>query len=148
MLVDTNIMGQLLNYIYNNYAIAFIMCLLGSFIKDAIDGLNNSNTLNIKKIFVSTIFSSFLAGAASDWIKLKISFGGYLFICLIIGMWGFWILKCASNSSIMYIFFKKLFKNLSGPLAKSISDAANEIDNVEKKNKDETTHNKEDNNIN
>lgn len=117
---------MIIDYLINNFMISFVMCLLGSLIKDMFDNMQNSSKLSIKKIFISTIFSSFLAASLVDWLRIKISFGAMLLICLLVGMWGFWILKWITKYANVYLLFSNVLKNVNNNIANGVANTMDE----------------------
>lgn len=106
---------MIIDYLINNYLISFIMCLLGSLLKDMVQNIQNSKKLNIRKIFISTLFSSFLAASILDYLTAKFSFPVVIMCCLIIGVWGFWLLQLVTRHDTFLLFISKIFKKVIPP---------------------------------
>lgn len=115
---------MIIDYLLNNYLVSFVMCLLGSLLKDISENLRNSKKLNIRKIFISTLFSSFLAASIMDFLITKLAFPFVIFCDLLIGVWGFWILQWVTSYPNFYAFISKMFKNFVP--TEFIGDAMNE----------------------
>lgn len=119
----------LLDYIYNKFAITLLLCIIGSSIKEYRYAINNKNKIDLKKILLSSIFSSFLLCACSEYIVLP--FSSYAFISILLSMWGFTLIELSLNSRIVVTFIKILFKTTKSIILKSISSTMDEIQKQE-----------------
>ena len=114
-----------LNYIYQ-YALTFFICLLGAFIKDYYDTIVKDNIkIKISRVLISALFSSVILCTIDSYLNLKFSL--YVFISIFLGIWGFNILEFIMNSKIVLITIKNIFKHMSHPVTKGISDTITEI---------------------
>ena len=121
---------SLLDWLYQDYSIIFLLCLLGSFTHDIYDTAKNNTKINVKSIISSSLICSILLSVVIDHLN-KYSIDVKIAICFFIGMW--------SNNIIGYMinwnFVKKLFynylKNTEGTISKSISTTLDEIENDE-----------------
>lgn len=127
----SNDMLNLLNYLYNDFTVSFVICLSGAIIKDLIDTYKNNTKINIKQIILATIFTTILLCAIKVYID--INFNIYILICIVSGMWGDEILRLFTNSTIVVLILKKVLKLISNPISDLISDT---IDDIEKKEED------------
>ena len=121
---------SLLDWLYQDYSIIFLLCLLGSFTHDIYDTAKNNTKINVKSIISSSLICSILLSVVIDRLN-KYSIDVKIAISFFIGMW--------SNNIIGYMinwnFVKKLFynylKNTEGTISKSISTTLDEIENDE-----------------
>lgn len=123
----------LLEYLYKKFAVTFVLCLMGAFLKQSTLSTKKVNKIRIADIFSPTIFSTILICAISDY--LKVSFSVYTVICLLIGMWGSTLFKLFLNAEFMKRLVKIFLKNISGPLAKGAKELAEELEEEEQKEK-------------
>ena len=123
-------MLNLLNYLYNDFAVSFVICLCGSLIRDAIDTYKNNTKINIRILTVYSVFSTILLCAIRAYMNMD--FNIYIFICILIGMWSNSIVNTFTNSKIVLLLLKKLLKNIKDPVAKAISDTTEEIEKDKK----------------
>ena len=115
----------LLDYIYH-YTLTFFICLLGGYIKDCYDTIVKDNAkIMISRILISALFGSVVICAIDSFIHVK--FSTYVFISLCCGIWGFNILQLVLNSKVVLSTLKNIFKHISNPIAKGISDTITEI---------------------
>ena len=121
----------LLDYIYH-YTLTFFICLLGAFIRDCYDTIVKDNVkIMISRIMISSLFASVLICAIDSVIKVKFSI--YVFLALFCGIWGFNILKLILNSKVVLSTIKNIFKHISSPITKGISDTITEMKEEDKK---------------
>ena len=120
--METNI---IIRYLYQ-YSITFCICLLGSFVKDVYDTIINKTTINIMKILISTVFTSFIMCEIYDLLNL--SFPAYVFCSFFIGMWGFSLIQSSLNYKYVFIIFKNILSQISQPIFKGISKGMQEIE--------------------
>lgn len=141
----------LLDYLYNKFAITFVLCLIGAFIKECAKEYNNPiekkekrNVLNMKIVLSSSIFCTFLMCAIAEYANIQFTI--YALICVIAGMWSSIIIRAAMNFRFMKTFLINFFKNL-GPVFKASSKAIQELENTDdnKDNKKESLRLKEEN---
>ena len=125
----------LLDFLYNNFAVTFLMCMIGAFIRESMGTVNGSNTdrLSIKKIIASTIFSTFVMCACANY--LKISFSIYAAICVFVGMWGYTLVRLALTGKFVKQAISKAAKIFPNALLKVASSIVEE-DNKDAKDED------------
>lgn len=128
--MQTAEIAQIVAYI-SNYLLAFIVSMLGAFSNDAMIALKKQRKMNLLRIIIPSIFSAFLLCALEDYFN--VSFQIYMFICFFFGMWSFNLLKVCTNSKIILIFAKNLFKILKDPISKSVSETIVEMEKDDKK---------------
>lgn len=126
----SNDIFNLLNYLYNDFAVSFVICLCGAIIKDVIDTYKNTTKIKIEKIIFSSIFIAVLLCAINGYINIE--FNIYIFVCLLTGLWSENIIKIFTSSKIILIFLNKFLSNFADPLFKSISDTIDEYNGVKK----------------
>lgn len=126
----------LLEFLYNKFAVTFLMCLIGACIRESLASSKKSDTLNIKKIVASTVFSTFLMCACADY--LDIPFSVYAIVSIFCGMWGLALVKLAMNGKFVHSLLVNIAKKFADPIVKSAIDSASNLD------KKETDNNKED----
>lgn len=125
---------SLLDWLYQDYSIVFIVCLLGAFAHDIYDTAKNDSKINIKSIISSSLICSIILSVVIDYFN-KYSLSTRIAICFFTGMW--------SNNIIGYVinwnFVKKLFcnylKNTKGTISKSLSTTLEDMEKEEKKKK-------------
>lgn len=146
----------LLEFLYKKFAVTFILCLVGSFIREVSITTKGktSKMLSIKKIVTSTVFSTFLMCACSEYVDLP--FSVYAIINVLCGMWGLAIVDLLITDNFLLKFLRKLIKKIASPLLKifveSVAEVAEEKQkekenskkkSKKKKNKEELTDNEE-----
>lgn len=117
-------MNTITSYVYT-YTLTFVVCFLGCFVKDLYDTVKKNTRINIIKIFISAIFVSITICAVNEYIEMK--FPVYIFISFFSGLWGFVILENAFNLKLVLIVVKNIFKRISNPITKGVSDSIEEI---------------------
>lgn len=122
----SNDMLNLLNYLYNDFTVSFVICLCGAIIKDVIDTYKNSTKINIRQIILSTIFTTILLCAIRVYITIE--FNIYILVCIVAGMWGDSILQAFTNSTIIITILKKILKSINDPLSNVISHTIDELE--------------------
>ena len=130
--MDSISFAMLLEYLYQKFIVTFILCLIGSFIKESIGGTTKPTRLNPLKILVSALFASILMCAVVDYIDLPFSI--YALIAVVVGIWSPQLVQTVMNAKFMKRFTRNFFKQVSDPIAKAAVAAAEELD---KENKDE-----------
>ena len=121
----------ILDYIYH-YTLTFFICLLGAFIKDCYDTMVKNNIrIKISKILISALFSSVVICTVDSYMNMN--FPLYVFVSIFLGLWGFNLLEIILNSKIVLVAMKNIFKHISNPISKGISDTITEIKEEDKK---------------
>ena len=133
----------LLEFLYNQFAVTFIFCLVGSWIREATRSVTSkdkeSKMLSIKRIVTSTMFSTFLMCACAEYIDLP--FSVYAIASVFCGMWGLVIVKITMNGKFITKFFASMAKKFTVPLIKSAVESASEI--IEEQSKDDQKQTKD-----
>lgn len=134
----------LLEFLYNHFAVTFVFCLVGSWIRESTRSTmskdKKSKMLDIKRIVTSTVFSTFLMCACAEYIDLP--FGVYAITSVFCGMWGLVIVNFAMSGKFMSKFISNFAKKLTGPILKSAVESASEI-LKENENKDDQKQTKD-----
>lgn len=112
--------------------LTFIICLIGSSIKDIYDTLKDKDSkVNILKILISSIMSTMVVFSLSDYIYKSINPKLYLLIGTVVGTLGFEIIGFVSNLSI-----KKIMHSITKKVSNiDLSDIEFEDDDDEKNDK-------------
>lgn len=130
----------LLDYIYNKFALTFLIAILGVVIRTLMSNVSAKQKVSIGKVLASTVFSTILMCAIRELIPF--TFTVYVLVCVIVGMWSMKIVSLVMDSKFMTKFISKYLKSIAGPVAKSLSDALDgEDDNVDEEKS--TTNNKD-----
>ena len=87
----------LLEFLYNEFAVTFVFCFLGSCIRSISQTKkqDESKSFNVKRIVISTIFSTLLMCTFTEYIDLQ--FEVYAFASFFCGLWGLQLCKIAMN---------------------------------------------------
>lgn len=143
----------LLEFLYNRFAVTFLMCMFGSFMREAFlpNKKTKSKMLNSKKIVTSTVFSTFLMCTIADYIDL--TFSAYIVLSIICGIWGLWIVQIAVNQNFVVKFLMKLIEKIPDSIIKDTAKSASEAlcdccknnEDEDKKDSDSTKVENEDN---
>lgn len=135
----------LLEFLYNEFAVTFIFCFVGSWIREAmrLKKKDESKILNIKKIATSTVFSTFLMCACAGYIDLP--FEVYAAISVICGMWGIVIINIVINGKFISKIAVKLAKKISDPILKTAVETASEYLEEQEKQEKNLNENKDEN---
>lgn len=134
--MDSIYLSLLLEYLYNKFAVTFILCLIGAFLKQS---TLNSSSRKVSKIKISSllspaIFSTILICAISEY--LEVSFSVYAVICVLAGMWSSILLKLFLSISFIKKIVAMLLRNIAGPISKYSKEIAEELDDIEKEEKE------------
>ena len=126
----------LLEFLYNEFAVTFVFCCIGSWIREAmrLKKKDESKILNIKRIVTSTVFSTFLMCACLEYIDLQ--FEVYALVSVFCGMWGLTIINMVVSGKFVIELVKNIIKSLiKNPFVKTVIDTAS--DSLEEENKKE-----------
>lgn len=137
--------GMFLEYLYNSFSITFLMCLLGVITKEYFSAVKNTKLIPIGKIILISIFSTIIMCAISNYINIPFSL--YVLLCIIVGIWGEYLIRIVTNSKIIRIFAKNLKNNIKDPIGKTIAQTVEDLDitntdDEEKRDSDEETEKK------
>lgn len=136
----------LLEFLYNEFAVTFVFCCVGSWIREAmrLKKKDESKILNIKRIVTSTVFSTFLMCACAGYIDLP--FEVYAAISVICGMWGLVIINVVISGKFMNKVAVKIAKKISDPILKSAVEVASEYAEEQEKQKEKDLKDNKDEN--
>ena len=110
----------LLEYLYKKFIVTFILCLIGSFIRESLGGSTKITQISPTRITGSAVFGSIIMCALLEYIKVPFSI-----------------------YNIMKKFTKNLLKQVKDPIAKAIVSTEQEIANeIEKDNDEQKEENK------
>lgn len=123
----------LLDYLYSNFAVTFILSIIGVVIRLVVKNVGAKQRISIGRFVASAVFSTILLCALRNYVD--IDFSVYVFLCIVVGMWSPNIVSVVLDSKFMANLLKKYLKGVSEPIAKSLSDA------LEDENKKDTTDN-------
>ena len=141
--MGTTTFTLLLDYLYNKFAVTFILSIIGISIKEMVDNVNAGRRISISKVLASTVFSTIVMCAVRECINF--SFGVYALLCVIASMWSPWLISLVMNTKVAGAIIKKCVKvTLPGPITDTIEDVVDEqIKSAEEKagskTKDENT---------
>ena len=123
----------LLDYLYSNFAVTFILSIIGVVIRLVVKNVGAKQRISIGRFVASAVFSTILLCALRNYVD--IDFSVYVFLCIVVGMWSPNIVSVVLDSKFMTSLLKKYLKGVSEPIAKSLSDA------LEDENKKDTADN-------
>ena len=113
----------------SKYLLAFVICILGAFTKQAYTAVKRKQTINLLQVLAPSIFGAFVMTAAQDHWKL--SFATYALANFIIGMNTSWILDVFTSKQVLLSALAKFSAKSSDAataLAGSLAQAALEED--------------------
>ena len=124
---DTITVDILLEFLYNEFAVTFVFCFLGSCIRSISQTKkqDESKSFNVKRIVISTIFSTLLMCTFTEYIDLQ--FEVYAFASFFCGLWGLQLCKIAMNIKFIDKFLKVIAKSVGNSIIKGASESASEI---------------------
>lgn len=131
----------LLEYLYKKFIVTFILCLIGSFIRESLGGSTKITQISPTRITGSAVFGSIIMCALLEYIKVPFSI--YACITIVVGIWSPQLLQLVMDANIMKKFTKNLLKQIKDPIAKAIVSTEQEIANeIEKDNDEQKEENK------
>lgn len=132
----------LLEFLYDKFAITIVFCFFGSFVKEYMSSRNtDSNSkkkgskFSLGKVIISSIFSTILVCVAADYISVDLHFEVYALISIIVGIWGFGIVKCIVDKKFLSTFLGSISKSIANPILKSAAESASKVLEDEDKDK-------------
>ena len=133
---------DLLDYILNRFLVVFIICFIGSFVKDLYDTYLNLSPIYIKRITISSMFAAVVLCAGFEYFEVSIAL--FVLICFFSGIWSFKVLEVMMNWEMVKVLLKHLFKNTKTIIGNAVSETMEELDkNSSEENKELDTNNKE-----
>ena len=116
----------LLEFLYNRFAVTFVMCFVGSWMRGVF--MNNKNErkiFDIKRVVISTLFSTFLMCACSVYLNLKVEV--YILLSVLCGMWGLAIMKLVMSENFLLLLVKNFSKKVADPIVKGTMEAVTQV---------------------
>ena len=123
--------SDFLEYLYDKFAVTFILCIVGVFIKECIGNVRRNKKFNVKRILSSVIISSVIMCAISG--NLSLNFEWYALVNILFGAWSNTIASFVLSSKFMTKYVPKFLRNIANPLAKTIADVLEDDDNENSK---------------
>lgn len=122
---------SLLYYIYNRFAVTFLMCFLGVLISQVLNIISS----DFKKIAPVNVFSMSLQSvlvtvvmcSAQDYIEIK-SFNTYVLCCVVMGIWSPVIIRVITNVKILKKFIINMSKKMKDPIIKAVGETIDQIE--------------------
>ena len=130
----------LLEFLYNKFAVTFVFCSVGYFIREFTSKDKKSKTSIIKKFVITTMFSTFLMCACAEYIDLPI--GVYAIFSIFCGIWGLQIINIVVSGNFFKKFTHALSKLITNPVIKSAVETASDVFDEQQK-EEETEDNKD-----
>lgn len=136
--MDNYTLGLLLDYLYNKFAVTFILSLVGASMREVfVTNRNRKNHIKISKLLTSAIMVTVLLCALGELYKFD--FSVYVLVCVMCGLWGeFIVTRILLNRRIMISFIINLFKKLGGSFSSAAAEALAEEDKNKKSNRKKT----------
>lgn len=137
--MDSIYVSLFLEYLYKKFAVTFILCLIGAFLKQSTLNSKKANKIKLSSLFSPTIFSTILMCAVVDYIEMNFSI--YAVVCVLVGMWSSILLKLFLDTKFIKKLVAIVLKKVSGPLSEYSDELIEEIEEEQKedKNKDESS---------
>ena len=127
--MDGIYMSLLLEYLYKKFAVTFILCLIGAFLKQSTLNSRNAKKIRLVSLFSPTIFSTILMCVVIDYIEMDFSL--YAVVCVLVGMWSNILLKLFLDTKFIKKLVAIVLKKVSGPLSQYSEELMDEISNDE-----------------
>lgn len=139
MSTESTMVNELLSYLYGSFLITYVLCVIGSLIKDVMNVSKKKSKIYIKSILISSILvTSIICVIGSQY---KIDFSLYVVLCLLGGACSGSICNLFMNNKLLIILTKVIGKNIKDPVAKIISDTVEEMDKLENESKKDKDNN-------
>lgn len=129
--------SDFLEYLYDKFAVTFILCIVGVFIKECIGNVRRNKKFKVKRILSSVIVSTAIMCAIGS--NLSLSFEWYALVNILFGAWSNSIASFVLSSKFMTKYIPKFLHNLANPIAKTIADVLEDDDNDKKDSKKSTS---------
>ena len=124
-----------LDWLYQDYSMVFLICLIGSFTHDIYDTAKNNTKINVKSIISSSLICSILLSVVTDYFY-KYSINTRIAICFFVGMWSNNIIGYIMNWDFVKTLFRNYLKNAKGVAQKTLNSTLEEIEEINEKDKD------------
>ena len=108
----------------SNYLLAFTVCFIGTFIREAHTANVTRTKIQIGRILAEAIAAAFVSNAINKYLcdKFQIVLEIRMTICFVAGFWSDSILDLLSNRTLIISFIRGLLGNF-GSIGKAISEA-------------------------
>ena len=126
MSTESTMVNELLSYLYGSFLITYVLCVIGSLIRDVMNMSKKKSKIHIKSILISSILVTSIICAIGN--KYKIDFSIYVLLCLLGGACSGSICNILMNNKLLLILTKVIGKNIKDPVTKIISETVEEID--------------------
>lgn len=137
MSTESTMVNELLSYLYGSFLITYVLCVIGSLIRDVMNMSKKKSKIHIKSILISSILVTSIICAIGN--KYKIDFSIYVLFCLLGGACSGSICNIFMNNKLLLILTKVIGKNIKDPVTKIISETVEEIDKLESESKENKT---------
>lgn len=147
--MDSIYISLFLEYLYKKFAVTFILCLIGAFLKQSTLNSKKANKIKLGSLFSPTIFSTVLMCAIIDYVDMN--FSVYAVVCVLVGMWSSILLKLFLDTKFIKKLVAIVLKKISGPLSEYSDELIEEIEEEQKeedKEKDESSQQDSSSNVN
>lgn len=140
----------LLEFLYEKYAITFVFCFFGSFVKEYITSRKTDSNgkkgskFNLVKVIISSIFSTFLVCIAADFISVELKIEVYAILSIIVGIWGFELVKCLVDKKFIAAFCGSIASSFTNPILKSAAESASKTLEAQEKEESKKSNDKKD----
>lgn len=142
MSTESTMVNELLSYLYGSFLITYVLCVIGSLIRDVMNVSKKKSRIHIKSILISSILVTSIICAIGN--RYTIDFSIYVLLCLLGGACSGSICNLVMNNKLLLILTKVIGKNIKDPVAKIISDTVEEMDKLEAESKQSENENQED----
>lgn len=124
----------LLDYLYNRFAVTYLMCFLGVMIGQSLRIFSNG----LKKIKPASAFNIAMQGALvtvimcalQDFINIK-SMNVYVLCCTFIGLWSPLVIKLITNLTVVKKLIVNITKRLKDPVMAAVGETIDQMDENE-----------------
>ena len=133
--MDNITLGLLLDYLYNQFAVTFILSLVGASMREVfVTNRNRKNHIKISKLLMSAIFSTIVLCAIGGFYRPD--FSVYVLVCVIFGLWSEQLISnFVLNKRFMFSFMVNFLKKLGGSVSKAFVETMDEENNNKKSNR-------------
>lgn len=125
-----------LDWLYQDYSMVFLLCLIGSFTHDIYDTAKNNTKINVKSIISSSLICSILLSVVTDYLY-KYSMNVRIAICFFVGMWSNNIIGYIMDWDFVKTLFRNYLKNTKGAIQKTLNSTLEEIEDENNEKKEE-----------
>lgn len=132
----------LLDYLYNRFAVTYLLCFLGVVIGQSLNIFTNKNKIpkptNAFNISMQGALVTVILCALQDYITIK-SMSTYVFLCTFLGIWSPFITKAITNIKVVKALIVNISKHIKDPLITAVSETIGELDENTDSDKKEPT---------